>query len=76
MKWDFELDTTGLVCPLPVLKARKRLMSMKKGEVLLIIADDPASLIDVPHFCIESGQALLSHITKDGKIQFLIRNKG
>ena len=76
MIWDIELDTIGLLCPLPVLKARKKLMSMKNGEVLLIIADDPASVIDVPHFCVESGHSLLSHEAIDGKIQFLIRKKG
>ena len=76
MIWDIELDTIGLLCPLPVLKARKRLMSMKNGEVLLILADDPASIIDVPHFCVESSHFLLSHEIKDGEIQFLIRKQG
>ena len=76
MIWDLELDTIGLLCPLPVLKARKRLLSMKSGEVLLMLADDPASVIDVPHFCVESGHVLLSHEAKDGQIQFLIRKQG
>jgi len=76
MIWDIELDTIGLLCPLPVLKARKRLLSMKSGEVLLMLADDPASVIDVPHFCVESGHVLLSHEAKDGQIQFLIRKQG
>lgn len=35
------LDARGLLCPLPVLKARKRLMQMEPGEVLEILADDP-----------------------------------
>ena len=72
MSWDVELDTIGLLCPLPVLKARKRLISMKKGEVLRVLADDPASVIDVPHFCIESGHILLSHAIEDGQLSFLI----
>ena len=55
MDWDVELDTIGLLCPLPVLKARKQLISMKNGEVLRMLADDPASVIDVPHFCVEAG---------------------
>ena len=76
MIWDIELDTMGLLCPLPVLKARKRLISMKNGEVLLMLADDPASVIDVPHFCVESGNVLLSHEAKGGQIQFLIRKQG
>ena len=75
MIWDIELSTIGLLCPLPVLKARKKLMSMKNGEVLLIRADDPASVIDVPHFCVESGHVLLSYEAKGKEIQFLIRKK-
>ena len=53
------LDTTGLKCPLPVLKARKRLKSMRGGEILSMQADDPAALVDVPHFCNEAGHTLL-----------------
>ncbi len=54
-----ELDATGLLCPLPVLKARKRLQSMTTGSVLRMLADDPAAVIDVPHFCAEAGHSLI-----------------
>lgn len=54
------LDALGLLCPLPVLKARKRLQSLKDGEVLTLLADDPAAIVDVPHFCVEAGHELLS----------------
>lgn len=60
MTWDQELDALGLLCPLPVLKARKRLLNMSAGEVLKISADDPAAVIDIPHFCAEQGYVLLS----------------
>ena len=66
MTWDEELDAIGLLCPLPVLKARKRLMSMADGAVLLMLADDPAAIIDVPHFCVECGHELLSQGRKTG----------
>lgn len=58
MKWDQEIDAIGLLCPLPVLKARKRLKSMQVGQVLCLVADDPAAVIDVPHFCNEAGHQL------------------
>ena len=51
MKWDDTLDASGLLCPLPVLKARKRLKGMAPGAVLRLIATDPAAVVDVPHFC-------------------------
>ena len=59
MDVDAELDAIGLLCPLPVLKARKRLQPLASGQVLKMLADDPAAIIDVPHFCAEAGHTLL-----------------
>ena len=53
--WDAELDARGLLCPLPVLRARKRLLGLGPGTVLRVLADDPAARIDFPHFCAEQG---------------------
>lgn len=53
-----ELDALGLLCPLPVLKARKRLQGLASGEVLILHTDDPAAVVDVPHFCAEAGHGL------------------
>jgi tRNA 2-thiouridine synthesizing protein A len=72
---DHELDAAGLLCPLPVLKARKRLEGLKSGEILRLIATDPASVIDVPHFCTEQGHELLSQEASDGRHIFRIRHK-
>ncbi len=69
------LDARGLKCPLPVLKARKRLKALEVGAVLRVIADDPAAVIDVPHFCTEQGHSLLSNEQTDEGLIFLIRNK-
>jgi tRNA 2-thiouridine synthesizing protein A len=60
MTWDAELDATGLLCPLPVLKARKRLLALARGSVLRVVADDPAALVDIPHFCAEQGHVLVA----------------
>ncbi|MDE2789297.1 MAG: sulfurtransferase TusA family protein [Paracoccaceae bacterium] len=57
-EWDAELDATGLLCPLPVLKARSRMRQLKPGQVLRILADDPAAIIDFPHFCADQGHEL------------------
>ncbi|MEO0389672.1 MAG: sulfurtransferase TusA family protein [Pseudomonadota bacterium] len=54
-----ELDATGLLCPLPVLKARKRLQGLSVGDHLRMRADDPAAIVDVPHFCAEAGHVLV-----------------
>jgi len=60
MQWDAELDARGLLCPLPVLRARKRLMALAPGQVLRLLADDPAAVVDIPHFCTEQGHVLLA----------------
>lgn len=73
MDWDHELDARGLLCPLPVLKARKRLQGMTSGQVLRILATDPAAVIDVPHFCTEAGHAFLGASEGDDAQVYLIR---
>jgi len=67
------LDTSGLSCPLPVLKARKALGAMAEGDVLTVIATDPASYIDFEHFCHASGNTLLKHEERDGVFEYVIR---
>ena len=70
------LDAKGLVCPLPVLRARKAMKSLAQGDILEIHATDPASRLDVPHFCDATGNELLE-TRKDGDILiFRIRKTG
>ena len=73
MSFDETLDARGLLCPLPVLKARKRLQAMRAGQVLRVQADDPVAVVDVPHFCDESGHALVSAETSAEVQVYLIR---
>jgi tRNA 2-thiouridine synthesizing protein A len=75
MNIDAELDAVGLLCPLPVLKARKRLAALPVGAVLRMRADDPAAVIDVPHFCAEAGHDLIGQ-TDEGAVQVYDIRKG
>jgi len=70
---DEELDARGLLCPLPVLKAAKRLRGLDPGSVLRMLADDPAAVIDVPHFCKEQGYKLLSAHAAEGHQIYVIQ---
>lgn len=70
-----ELDAVGLLCPLPVLKARKRLGMLASGETLRVLADDPAALVDIPHFCNEAGHALLT-MDENAGVQLYVIRKG
>ncbi|MEY1555494.1 sulfurtransferase TusA family protein [Yoonia sp. R2331] len=76
MDFDADLDATGLLCPLPVLKARKRLEPLRAGQVLRMRADDPAAVVDVPHFCTEAGHALIDQRDDADAQVYLIRKGG
>lgn len=69
---DREVDAIGLLCPLPVLKARKTLLDMQPGATLLIRTSDPVAVIDIPHFCAEAGHRLLSSDAEGETHAFLI----
>lgn len=70
------LDAIGLLCPLPVLKARKRLKSLAPGDVLTVLADDPAAIVDVPHFCAEAGHDFLGQSDGSDHQIYRIRKGG
>lgn len=71
-----ELDARGLLCPLPVLKARKRMQGLPAGALIRVLADDPAARVDIPHFCTEQGHALLSTEEAGESLVFLLRKGG
>ncbi len=70
------LDTTGLKCPLPVLKAKKALKAMAAGDRLKVIATDPGAMKDFHHFCEATGDTLESASEEDGVLTFVIRKAG
>lgn len=70
------LDVRGSRCPIPVLKARKRIKSLPSGAVLVLLCDDPVATIDVPHFCQEDGHTLdAQNDVGDGVMAFHIRKR-
>lgn len=73
MSVDREVDARGLICPLPVLRARKVLEAMRPGEVLRVLADDAMAAVDLPHFCAQAGHVHLEMTTDGGEQAHLIR---
>jgi tRNA 2-thiouridine synthesizing protein A len=67
------LDATGLLCPLPVLKARKALKPLAPGAVLEIRATDQGAVKDFAAFCRTTGNELISSREEDGVFIFAIR---
>ncbi len=72
-KFDVELDTSGLSCPLPVMRAKKSLKEMSAGQVLHLIATDPASTDDVPALLQQMNCTLESSNKDGGKYHFFIK---
>lgn len=68
-----EIDALDLICPLPVLRLRKRLQDLPAGATVRLLASDPAAVIDVPHFCAEGGHNLLATTRRAIGHAFLIR---
>jgi len=68
-----ELDTKGLRCPLPVLKARRALMNLPAGGLLRVFATDPGAIKDFPAFCETAGHHLLRQSEADGVLIFEIK---
>lgn len=56
---DAVVDARDLLCPLPVLRARKRLAGLASGRVVRVLATDPMAAVDLPHFCIQAGHVYL-----------------
>jgi tRNA 2-thiouridine synthesizing protein A len=69
------LDTRGLKCPLPVLRARKAMQSVAPGELLRVLATDPAAVRDFQAFCAATGHELVEHGEQAGEFTFLLRRK-
>jgi tRNA 2-thiouridine synthesizing protein A len=63
MQADKEIDTRGLNCPLPILKAKKALSEMGTGETLKVVSTDPGSVRDFKAFARQTGNELLEQLT-------------
>ncbi|MBI3524268.1 MAG: sulfurtransferase TusA family protein [Betaproteobacteria bacterium] len=67
------LDARGLNCPLPILRTKKALNTLKSGDTLKMVSTDPGSLKDIAAFCKQTGNALLSSQQSGKDFEFFIR---
>ncbi|MEO6823364.1 MAG: sulfurtransferase TusA family protein [Nitrosospira sp.] len=75
MNCDKELDVRGLNCPLPILRTKKSLVDMTSGQILKIIATDPAAAIDFQVFAEQTGNELLISSETGGEFTFYMKKK-
>lgn len=72
---DKELDTRGLVCPLPILRTKQSLATMSSGQVLRIIATDKGSVIDFQVFAEQTGHELLFMSQDANEFVFVLKKR-
>lgn len=70
-----EIDTRGLNCPLPILKAKKALSEMTSGQVLKIVATDPGSVRDFQAFARQTGNELVEQSTANQEYVHFLRRR-
>jgi len=67
------LDLRGLKCPMPALLAKKALARLARGAMLTVWADDPMSVVDIPHMCHGEGHAVDRVTAREGYQEFVLR---
>ena len=75
METSKDLDTRGLNCPLPILKAKKALADMVSGELLRVISTDPGSTRDFQAFARQTGNELVEQTTQGADFVHLLRRR-
>ena len=75
IEFSLEIDAAGLMCPLPLLRLKKALMTLESGAVLKIIATDPAAHLDFGVFVNQSGHQIIDLTKQDDRQTFYIKKK-
>jgi TusA-related sulfurtransferase len=69
------LDTVGLYCPVPIIRTSERIGTMEPGDVLEVLSDDRVILIDMPSWCLSTGNGYLGYREERGQWRLFVRKK-
>jgi TusA-related sulfurtransferase len=72
---DKEIDTRGLNCPLPILKAKKALAELQSGQVLRVVSTDPGSTRDFQAFARQTGNELVEQSAQADEFIHILRRR-
>ncbi|MGR9044061.1 MAG: sulfurtransferase TusA family protein [Gammaproteobacteria bacterium] len=75
IEFDFEVDASGLNCPLPLLRLKKTLQDMVSGNVVKVIATDPAAHLDFGVYSEQTGHLIVEYLKEADRQVFYIRKK-
>lgn len=69
------LDTSGLLCPMPVIRVQNTIKKLNKGDQLEVTCTDPGTLNDIPTWCRINGHEVLKAHQEESKVLFLIEKR-
>lgn len=72
---DLEVDTSGLQCPLPLLRLKKALVGLESGQIIKMITTDPAAHLDFGVYCQQAGHEILEQAKQTERTLFYIKKK-
>ena len=75
IEFNIEVDAAGLHCPLPLLRLKKALKEMQSGEVVRVLATDPAAHLDFGVYSQQTGHEIIEYIRDDEQQIFYVRKK-
>ncbi|EGW22402.1 sulfurtransferase TusA family protein [Methylobacter tundripaludum] len=75
IEFNLEVDASGLTCPLPLLRLKKALMDMASGDVVKVIATDPAAHLDFGVYADQTGHQIIQLIRESNKQVFYFKKK-
>ena len=70
---EYTLDTTGLLCPLPVIRTQDRARTLAPGDVLVVHCTDPGALNDIPAWCRINGHQVLETADGDNEVTITLK---
>lgn len=72
MEYDVTLDTSGMICPYPIVKTKQAMAKMQAGQTIKVICTDPSSVIDFESFVVVAGHTMLQREQPPGQYIFVI----
>jgi len=73
MQFTKEVDTSGLLCPIPIIRAKQALAAMTCGQVLRVVSTDPGAARDMKALAVKTGNDLIEQASEDTKFIFYLR---
>lgn len=69
---DYSIDTSGLLCPMPVIRAQDRVEELQPGDRLEVLSSDPGALNDIPAWCRINGHTVVAKSQQGREVRVLI----